>query len=61
MKASEWFLAVWGFIWIVGTSVDFAFSFGDNKPASIVVESKQTPKEEKKKETIVDDMPKASW
>ena len=56
MKSSEWFLAIWGFIWIVGTSVDFAFSFGDKN--SIVIESKQP---EKKQEIKTDDSPKATW
>lgn len=62
MKYSDAFFFLWMAIWFISSSVDFAFSFGDDKPASVVIESKpSTKKEEKKEEPITNEIPKPTW
>jgi hypothetical protein len=61
--SDRWFM-LWLLVWALITNIDFAFEFGKDKPASIVVQSREPSKEStevKKEEPSVGDTPKPSW
>jgi len=47
-------------IWSISSTVDFAFTLSDDKPVSIVVESKSGTTKEPEK-IVTDDIPKPTW
>jgi hypothetical protein len=60
MKYSDVFFLLWMLIWSISSTVDFAFTLSDDKPVSIVVESKSGTTKEPEK-IVTDDIPKPTW